>query len=566
MLTNARGGRAIRRPRFVPPVAPPPDLPGLLDRPTVTPADFFYLGGWRMYEGTLGGDGIGFIRPGTIHVEHGVGNERIITIVSELGGRQGYVLSVNLDDMGLDPGKVGEWPRSTPVRMLSDIAHPDVYANFGVLGSNNMHVTGISRPNGGMYLSTGQVNYAASTASQRPPWFSWVDPVTGVTTSSMTVPASVANRPAYGGGTLDIPQWFADQYLQGRNFGVGYGGYHSGQGSSPGPTLFACDRPADGAAILTNVIPIMRYPWEQGWNISTNWPYMRANRPQRPGDITGHIFGPPSQGGITWIQADHVAGGVFWIDTPTKQGFCCIMAQGVGFPDYDLQAAAVFSFCTQGAYRLYVYHPQEFIDVIQGVKTVSKPVPQYYEWPHHPWFGDPTTVDNRDIMGTYFDKVDKYLYIMYKAISGGRPVVAVYSLEPPSGTILDSEDGTGVVLVGEWNASTSTKGYWGDDYRITANQSVAGQSVTYSPALPQHGSYQVYMRWAAASNRAGAIPVDIYHTGGTSTVVINQKTGGFVWNLLGTFTFTADGSPKLKIRTDGTTGYTVADAVRFVKV
>ncbi|MNG34179.1 Xanthan lyase precursor [compost metagenome] len=74
------------------------------------------------------------------------------------------------------------------------------------------------------------------------------------------------------------------------------------------------------------------------------------------------------------------------------------------------------------------------------------------------------------------------------------------------------------------------------------------------------------MWWAANSNRASNVPVDITHAGGTSTVVVDQRTNGGVWNLLGTYTFNEGIGGTVLIRTDGTTGYVIADAIKLVKV
>ena len=78
------------------------------------------------------------------------------------------------------------------------------------------------------------------------------------------------------------------------------------------------------------------------------------------------------------------------------------------------------------------------------------------------------------------------------------------------------------------------------------------------------GSYDVYMWHPAASSYANNVPVDIAHAGGTATVVVNQRTGGGTWKKLGTWSFNAGTSGFVKIRTAGTSGPVIADAVKFV--
>ena len=68
---------------------------------------------------------------------------------------------------------------------------------------------------------------------------------------------------------------------------------------------------------------------------------------------------------------------------------------------------------------------------------------------------------------------------------------------------------------------------------------------------------------AANSNRATNTPIDIIHSGGTSTVTKDQTINGSQWNLLGTYTFS--GNAEVKVRNIGTNGYVVADAITILK-
>lgn len=56
---------------------------------------------------------------------------------------------------------------------------------------------------------------------------------------------------------------------------------------------------------------------------------------------------------------------------------------------------------------------------------------------------------------------------------------------------------------------------------------------------------------------------DITHAGGTTTVIRNQQTQGGQWVSLGTYEFSAGTSGNGLIRTSGTDGYVIADAVRW---
>ncbi|MBA4147500.1 MAG: DUF1800 family protein [Verrucomicrobia bacterium] len=130
--------------------------------------------------------------------------------------------------------------------------------------------------------------------------------------------------------------------------------------------------------------------------------------------------------------------------------------------------------------------------------------------------------------------------------------------------ILDNLAGTSS---GSWTAATSSNDKYGSNYRYK----VQGTGVAYfdfRPTISFAGEYDVYTWHPAGSNRTAGAPHVITHAGGSSTVYVNQKVNGGVWNLLGRFNFAA-----------GTTGYVritdtfadagqlvMADAIRFASV
>lgn len=83
--------------------------------------------------------------------------------------------------------------------------------------------------------------------------------------------------------------------------------------------------------------------------------------------------------------------------------------------------------------------------------------------------------------------------------------------------------------------------------------------------MPDGGYYEVHANWTSDENRASNVPIDIQHSDGTSTVVVNQRSGGSRWNLLGTFEFQAGSPGAVVVHNDGADGYVIADAVRFVQ-
>ncbi len=129
--------------------------------------------------------------------------------------------------------------------------------------------------------------------------------------------------------------------------------------------------------------------------------------------------------------------------------------------------------------------------------------------------------------------------------------------------IVDNQDAN-VSKVGTWDYNPNVAGFYGTDYHHDQNSGKGTKSFTFEPSIPITGSYEVFMQWSSSGNRASNVPVDINHDGGTTTVTIDQTTGGGAFNSLGTFTFTAS-TGSVTIRTTGTNGYVIADAVRFLE-
>jgi hypothetical protein len=224
----------------------------------------------------------------------------------------------------------------------------------------------------------------------------WVDPpIVG----SLEAGSNVNSRPKYGGGFCTIPAWFADQYLDGRDFGVGYGGYRSGQGSSTGPSLFVARRPADYAAALTECLPLISFG-----GLSAEKPF----RERRPADYTVPLWGPAVEDGIGWWQGgDTVVAGPTWIDKQGKGGLCYWVMQGIGAYDYNLQNMCLVP-PENLRCRLYVYSPEKIAAVATGDMAPHEIRADFYEWPNQ---FDTNQTAVRWPIGAHWSESDQRLYI-----------------------------------------------------------------------------------------------------------------------------------------------------------
>lgn len=136
--------------------------------------------------------------------------------------------------------------------------------------------------------------------------------------------------------------------------------------------------------------------------------------------------------------------------------------------------------------------------------------------------------------------------------------------QPATEVVVDSL-GTGVTRAGTWVASSAVAGYWGADYEHDGNTAKGVCRMRFRPSLPAAGSWAVQLRWTADPNRASNVPVDVEHSGGLATVLVDQRSRGGQWVTLGTYGFAAGTAGSVLIRTEATDGYVVADAVRFLR-
>jgi hypothetical protein len=131
-------------------------------------------------------------------------------------------------------------------------------------------------------------------------------------------------------------------------------------------------------------------------------------------------------------------------------------------------------------------------------------------------------------------------------------------------------DETNAKLEGRWQYSTHTPPYVGIGYLQDQKDGKGQKSVTFTPALPHAGRYEVRLAHCYNVRRATNTPVTIHHADGETTVRINQQETpehGKLFRTLGTFRFNAGSEGWVKISNTGTEGkYVIADAVQWLPV
>ncbi|MEU6879173.1 DNRLRE domain-containing protein [Streptomyces sp. NPDC046712] len=139
-----------------------------------------------------------------------------------------------------------------------------------------------------------------------------------------------------------------------------------------------------------------------------------------------------------------------------------------------------------------------------------------------------------------------------------------------SSTVVDDGDAGRTAAVGSWPASGNaafTQYAVNQDY-LYNKDSVAGDTYTYQPKLPEDGTYQVDAHVIPADDRSTAVPYTVTYDGGTKAYTVDQKTGtGGIWKPLGAHPFKAGTAGKVVLG-DGpasTSTAVIADAVRLTK-
>jgi len=160
------------------------------------------------------------------------------------------------------------------------------------------------------------------------------------------------------------------------------------------------------------------------------------------------------------------------------------------------------------------------------------------------------------------DGIYQYITTNY---SGGEARNGINSrINPTVQRVTVDNSSSGFSASSNWGTATWAADKYGADYRHRNTQAIS-DAATWTGNLPSSGSWKVYAWWCAETNRATSAPYIVHHSGGSSTVNVNQTINGGKWNLLGTYNF---GSGNQQVQLSCWTGsgdVVIADAVRWEK-
>ncbi|MDF1745539.1 MAG: DUF1553 domain-containing protein [Gimesia sp.] len=127
-------------------------------------------------------------------------------------------------------------------------------------------------------------------------------------------------------------------------------------------------------------------------------------------------------------------------------------------------------------------------------------------------------------------------------------------------------DDTSATLVGNWQQSTYIKNYIGKGYIHDQHAAKGKKQVKFTPHQLKSGRYDVQLAYNSDQSRASRVPVTIKTSKKTHTVYVNQRlkpTDG-AYASLGSFDFTGTKNEEIIVSNEGTDGFVIVDAIRFV--
>ncbi|MEV4841342.1 peptidoglycan DD-metalloendopeptidase family protein [Nonomuraea sp. NPDC049486] len=116
----------------------------------------------------------------------------------------------------------------------------------------------------------------------------------------------------------------------------------------------------------------------------------------------------------------------------------------------------------------------------------------------------------------------------------------------------------------DWGTSAWSAQRHGADYRFAAPNTVTSDAAWFKASIAEAGAHLVEVWYPADAGYNSATPFMVATTGGTRSVVVDQRANGGRWVSLGTFTLAAGDYNVVGVsRWTSQPGYVVADAVRI---
>uniref|UniRef100_UPI00384B7640 golvesin C-terminal-like domain-containing protein n=1 Tax=Neorhodopirellula lusitana TaxID=445327 RepID=UPI00384B7640 len=158
---------------------------------------------------------------------------------------------------------------------------------------------------------------------------------------------------------------------------------------------------------------------------------------------------------------------------------------------------------------------------------------------------------------------DSFQYTVIDGNGGTATATAFVTVDPFGTIVLDNLSSEFSIVSGAWGTSSAVTGFVGSNYRFAIN---GNNTSRFNPVISSAGAYEVFANWTSDASRATNASFDVVHASGSTTVHVDQTQNGGTFQSLGIFSFVAGQSQSVAVRTLGTNGSVVADAIRWVPV
>ncbi|MEO1528913.1 MAG: GEVED domain-containing protein [Planctomycetota bacterium] len=180
--------------------------------------------------------------------------------------------------------------------------------------------------------------------------------------------------------------------------------------------------------------------------------------------------------------------------------------------------------------------------------------------------GTAQIIDEQTVLytpATGFVGEDSFAYALDDGQGGFAFATVIVQVDPKGTIVLDnSEDGV-ATEGGGWRLGASVAGFVGENYQVAEG---GDRSTRFSIPRTVSGLYQVSVNWTAHPNRSADARVEIAHRDGIETITVDQTLDAGGFQPLGNYSFLAGQTHSVTVKTLGTDGVIVADAVRLVPV
>jgi glycosyl hydrolase family 10/dockerin type I repeat protein len=129
--------------------------------------------------------------------------------------------------------------------------------------------------------------------------------------------------------------------------------------------------------------------------------------------------------------------------------------------------------------------------------------------------------------------------------------------------VVVDDGGEGFSTGGSWAGGSSAGGF-GGGYLFSSRHDAETAWAVFRPYLPRAGRYEVSVWYVAGSNRVIDARHTVVHADGNRLFLVDQRSNGGTWNVLGEFRFSEGSDGSLRLSNQASSGSVViADAVRF---